>query len=296
MVTLDSRVHWSIDVVRVGGAGADPAPRVDALAELNAHDSLRTASIGKLFLLAELMRQVEAGMIGLNDVVSRDDERPDDFMEDSGILYMLDQRTFTVADLAVMVGACSDNYATNLLVERVGLSHVQRCARETLGYTRSTLLDKVRMTRRTGPDLPDDMSRGSADELCDYMVRLSRGTMISRGASSRIERWLGADFDTSMASGAFCVDPLAHWPYDGDFLVRHKTGTESDVRCDVGMVTARSTGITVAYAILANWDKSAYGDLREPVLDDMRRLGMAIRRYVCTRDRSDLSAAQPHQG
>lgn len=301
MVELLSDVHWSIairDVPPEPNAPADDAAaplRVaqrPALFETNPRDQLKTASVGKLFLLAETMRQAEDGDISLDDVVDRDLEQPDDPMEDSGLLYMLAQRTLSVADLGVLIGAVSDNYATNLLIEHVGLDNVQRCARQTLGYTSSNLLDKVRWERPTFPDVPDDMSCGSADELCDYMVRLSCGTLISKAASQQIERWLGADADTSMVSGAFNVDPLAHWPEDAGFRLRHKTGTESDVRCDVGFVTDTATSRTVAYAVLANWDRWQYGDLRDQVLDQMHGIGVRTRRYLATGDPQVFTEAE----
>lgn len=279
MVELDSRVHWSV-MVRGTGVGAP------VLFSLNPDDVQKTASVGKLFLLAEVMRQNAAGIIDLDDLIDRDCERDDDYMEDSGLLYLLRQRTLRVADLCTLVGAFSDNYATNLLVEHVGLANVQRCARETLGYTHSNLLDKVRWESRTPPGLPDDMSCGTARELCDYMDRLQRGVLIGRDASQQIGRWLAADADTSMTSGAFNVDPLAHWPDDAGFALMHKTGTESDVRCDVGVVTSRTTGTSICWAILANWNKHRYGDLRDAVLRDMRMVGEQIRATVVEPDES----------
>ena len=240
------------------------------------HDSgtpLQTASIGKLFLLAEIARRSVAGDLALDEVVSRDDESLEDPMEDSGLLYLLRQRSLCIGDLCVLVGAFSDNYATNLLVGRVGLDAVQRCSRDLPGYRPSALLDTVRRTRDAS--MPDDMSHGCAAELCDYMAKYE-GRLIGPRESALVERWLGADADTSMVSGAFGVDPLAHWPDDAGFALRHKTGTESDVRCDVGVVSSRSTGRTIAYAVLANWDRGI-GDLRDVVLADMRRIGDVVR-------------------
>lgn len=266
---LDARVRWSVSVRFV-----DSSPQTRVLCEHDPDVSLQTASIGKLFLLAEIARRSVAGDLALDEVVSRDDESPEDSMEDSGLLYLLRQRSLCIGDLCVLVGAFSDNYATNLLVGRVGLDAVRRCSRDLLGYRTSALLDKVRWTRDAS--MPDDMSRGCAAELCDYMARMHAGRLIGPRESALVERWLGADADTSMVSGAFGVDPLAHWPDDAGFALRHKTGTESDVRCDVGVVSSRSTGRTVAYAVLANWDRGI-GDLRDVVLADMRRIGDAIR-------------------
>ncbi|KFI52452.1 beta-lactamase related protein [Bifidobacterium biavatii DSM 23969] len=266
---LDPRVDWSV-MVRDAASG-------ELLYERTPDRVLKTASIGKLFLLMEVMRAIEAGELGLHEVIDRDRMSPDDFCEDSGILYLLDQKTLTVHDLGFLIGAFSDNYATNLLVERVGLEHVQAFAKSQ-GFEHSALLDYVRMELR--PNGPDDMSCGCARELCDYMMRLNAGTLVSPAASAQIERWLGADTDTSMASGAFNVDPLAHWEAGDPFQIRHKTGTESDVRCDVGIARHAPSGRTVAYAILANWDKARYGRLRDDVLTDMRRIGESMRQYI----------------
>lgn len=252
----------------------DPSSSAGVLAEQEPRASLKTASVGKLFLLAEIARLAVAGRLDLGEVLSRDDESPEDPMEDSGLLYLLRQRSLCVADLCVLVGAFSDNYATNLLVGRVGLEAVARCSRDLLGYRTSSLLDKVRWTR--DPSMPDDMSRGCAAELCDYMARMHAGRLIGPRESALVERWLGTDADTSMLSGVFGVDPLAHWPDDAGFALRHKTGTESDVRCDVGVVSSATTGRTIAYAVLANWDRGL-GDLRDVVLADMRRCGESIR-------------------
>jgi beta-lactamase class A len=150
---------------------------------------------------------------------------------------------------------------------------------EVLGFRSSGLLDKVR-ERRVTPPMPDDMSRGCAAELCNFMGDLAQGSLISVSASSQIERWLSADADTSMVASAFNVDPLAHWPADAGVHLCHKTGTEHDVRGDVGFIRRMDTGHTVAYAILANWDAHRYGDLRDVVLRDMSSLGTGIRRVL----------------
>ena len=283
MCELHPDVHWSIAIRGVLPLSTQDMQQSIPLFEFHQLDSLKTASIGKLFLLAETMRQVEAGTISLDDVVERKQAPDEDYIEDSGLLYMLRQPTLCIADLGVLIASFSDNYATNLLVDQVGLANVQRCAKQVLGYGTSNLLDKVRMDRDPSHGGPDDMSRGCADELCDYMVRLAQRRLISDAASMQIDRWLAADADTSMLAGVFNVDPLAHWPQDAGFRLRHKTGTESDVRCDVGFVQAVATKTTVAYAVLANWDKhdrGEHGKLRDAVLAQMRRLGVHIRQYL----------------
>lgn len=273
MPQLDMRIQWSVAIYDV----------THCVPLFNHHPNrcLKTASIGKLFLLAEIMRQVEAHTVSLDQQISRDDEQTDDPMSDSGILYMLNQRSLSIADLCVLVGAFSDNYATNLLIERVSLASITQMTRDVLGFNTSRLLDKVR-DKRLSPPMPVDMSQGCAAELCSYVCQLAQGTLISRSASSQIERWLSADADTSMVASAFRVDPLAHWPSDAGVHLSHKTGTEHDVRCDVGMITNVADGHQVAYAVLANWDTQRYGDLRDVALHDMASIGADIRSTLHT--------------
>lgn len=266
---MDERVKWSIKVV--------DAEDGTILYERTPENQMETASIGKLFLLMYIMHLVESKKLDIHEIIDRRTSSPDDFCEDSGLLYLLEQQTLSIKDLGFFVGAFSDNYATNLLVERVGLENIQQYAREQ-GFRNSNLLDYVRMQRT--PQNPADMSCGTGSELCDYMVRLESERLVSATASQQIERWLATDTDTSMTSSVFNVDPLAHWEENEAFRLRHKTGTESDVRCDVGFARCLPTGKRAAWAVLANWDKAKYGDLRDVVLADMRRLGGLIRSYL----------------
>jgi beta-lactamase class A len=179
-----------------------------------------------------------------------------------------------VLDLCVLVGAFSDNLATNVLVRRVGIEAVQRRSRE-LGCPRSALLDRVRLAR--GPEHPPTLSVGSAGELADLMSRLHQGSVVSATASRRVQRWLAANADLSMVAAAFDLDPLAHAEADRGITLVNKTGTISTARADIGVVGG-STG-TVAYAVLASWDDDL--DPRDDVLATMRCIGRAIRERTC---------------
>jgi beta-lactamase class A len=253
---------WSILVTDV----ADGAP----LMAYDEHRPLRTASVGKLFLLVEAARQAAAGELDLAEPVAwRDDER----VEDSGLWYLLDERELSIHDLCVLVGAVSDNLATNVLVRVVGLAAVA-VTTAALGYSDSGLLDRVRDDR--GPSHPPTLSVGTAADLSDLMRRLHRGEIVDRGVSATVLRWLAANTDLSMVASAFDLDPLAHAEPDRGVRLVNKTGTISTARTDVGVVEGPTA--TVAYAVIANW--SPDDDRRDAVLADMRAIGRAIRRHV----------------
>lgn len=260
--SLTPQARWSICLLDTDTA--------QPLWEHHAAQVLDTASIAKLFLLIEAARMIEAGELDPAERLHRADGPA---VADSGLWYLLDAETFTVQDTATLIGAFSDNLATNVLLSRVGLEAVQSRTRE-LGWVDSALLDYVRAERTADPRT---LSCGTAAELADVMARLHRGDVISPAVCTRVVEWLAADADLSMVAAAFGFDPLAHREVDRGLTLRNKTGTIETARGDVGTVTAH--GRTCAYAVLANWDPDG-PDPRDAVLAGMRDIGTAIREWL----------------
>lgn len=236
------------------------------------HRVLKTASVGKVFLLAEVARRFDDGTLEPSEVVAA---TAGDQVADSGILYLLQQQDHRIDDLCLLIGAVSDNMATNMLLRRLGLDAVQRATRD-LGFTVSGLRDRVRLNR--SQDDPLTLSTGSAAELCEFVARVHAGDIHGAAVSERLRRWLGVNTDLSMVARAMGLDPLAHTEPDAGFELWNKTGTISDARIDIGCAGHPDSGRRVGYAVLANW---AWGeDHRDPVLESMGRLGTEIRRYL----------------
>lgn len=253
---------WSIRVV--------DATSGDLLLDHDADRQLRTASVGKIFLLIEAARQLADGRL---DGAERLSWREDELVADSGLWHRLGQRELCVADVCTLVGAVSDNLATNVLVRRLGLDAPARTARD-LGCRRTALLDRIRTER--GPGVPPTTSVGTAAELSGLLVRLHRGEVYGAEVSSRVRGWLAGNTDLSMVAAAFDLDPLAHAEPDRGVALANKTGTISTARIDVGLVSGPAGA--VAYAVGANWDDDA--DPRDAVLATMRAIGALIRDRV----------------
>ncbi|MGV9801818.1 serine hydrolase [Mycobacterium sp. NPDC003449] len=236
--------------------------------------AVKTASVGKIFLLAEVARRVESGTLDPGEVVAA---TADDRVADSGVLYLLQGQDHRIDDLCLLIGAVSDNMATNILLRRLGLTDVQRATGD-LGFTVSGLRDRVRLNRPE--DDPLTLSVGNAAELCDFVARLDAGAIHSAAVGERVRRWLGVNTDLSMVAQAFSLDPLAHTEPDHGFELWNKTGTISDARIDIGCVGHTASGRRVGYAVLANWTWGE--DHRDPVLAAMRRVGSEIRRHLET--------------
>ena len=270
---LDPRARWSVSVLDAASG--------DVLADHDGDVVCETASVGKVFLLIEVARRLADGSLDPAERISAPTELE---VADSGLLYRMHDRRPTVHDAALLVGAVSDNLATNALLHRCGLESVRAVA-PRLGLRDTSLLDYIREERT--PDLPWTPSYGTGRELASLMRRLGAGQVESPAVSAQVLDWLAADTDTSMLADAFALDPLAHvGPEYQGIVLRHKTGSTSVVRVDVGWVSGPAG--QVAYAVAANW-RDAPDDLRVPVVDAMRAIGEQIRLRVTGRTREDGS-------
>ncbi len=258
-------VRWSISARR------DREP--SALLEHRPDHLLRTASVAKVFVLRELADRLADGALDPGQLVERRTTAP---VRDSGIWHAMRADALPITDLAVLVGALSDNWATNALLDLCGLDRVQALA-ATLAPGGSMLLDHVRDDR--SGDVPATLSEGCAQDWATIMQRLYFADGPHAPACRRVLAWLAQDADLSMVAAAFDLDPLAHATEDLGLRLWHKTGTDPGVRADVGVLRSAST--VVSYAVIGNWpvtDTSA--STRRAVLSAMRRIGEDIRSTV----------------
>jgi beta-lactamase class A len=249
---------WSVDVRREG----EPVFQHDA------EVLLETASLAKVFLLVELGARIADGTTDPQDTVDRRTVEP---VSDSGLWQHLATDQLPVADVAVLVGALSDNLATNVLIDLVGLEAVQaRAARMAPGG--SMLHDVVRDARTS--QTPEKLSEGCASDWTTLFHDLHRSAAKGDRVSIDVLRWLSAGTDLSMVASTFGLDPLSHASgADGGVRLWNKTGTDTGVRADAGVVEVDGTVWT--YAAICNWTGDAPGT-RAQVLDAMSSIGAAI--------------------
>ena len=232
---------------------------------------LPTASIGKILLLIEVSARLTTREFSGYGIL---DKTPKDAVGDSGIWQHLQVPSMPVADLAALVGASSDNLATNVLLRQVGLAAV-RARTESLGLMRTALLDLVRDSR--GPDDAPQLSVGSTAELSWLFGALARGEIVDSLTSQRVLGWLSLNADLSMVASAFGLDPLSHRGADHQTLLVNKTGTDAGVRSEAGALRGASRAL--AYAVSVQFiDDGLPARLR--VLDAMRTIGYDLLEYV----------------
>ena len=280
------------------------------LGEVGADVSLRTASVGKVLLLLETARGLTEGELAPDEVLTRTLE---EWVADSGLWHTLSVESLPLGDVAALIGAVSDNLATNVLLRRIGLDQVARLATE-LGLRATALHDRVRDNRTSSHAAT--LSTGSAAELSELMARLATGTAVSPTADSLVRQWLSANVDQSMVGAVFVeqagLDPIAHHVLlteavdrvdehtdehgaagdgtrrtaSGSVLgVWNKTGTDSGVRADVGAATR--DGRTVTWAAIANWEP--HGSTGLAMGGDGSGGGTARRSGLSAHTRDDLT-------
>lgn len=246
---------------------------IDSGAEVLSYEpkgALDTASIGKVFLLHSVLRLEAEGLLDLEEQVTR---RPNERMDNSGLWHLLQADTLSIYDLCTLIGAVSDNAATNTMCRRVGLDLI-RAHTSDLGMVDSSLDDIVRWPIPAG--FPPHLSTGSAMELSGFVSRLSRNELLDAAGCDTLRRWLGAGVDCSMVASSLNFDPLAHDFYDRGLWLWNKTGTTSSVRGDIGMLSTH--GHRVAYAVLANWERGT--DHRDAAMATMRDIGVLLRGHL----------------
>jgi beta-lactamase class A len=253
--------HWSLDI-RDARSGA-------TLTEFDNHQLLRTASVAKVYVLIEVAARVIAGDV---DPLLPVDRRSIPPVAESGLWQHLASDVLPVVDVARLVGSVSDNLATNVLIDLVGLEAVQARAAK-YAADGSTLHDVVRDVRGAGD--PATFSEGSAADWASLFVRLKQGAAESPRVSEMVLDWLAAGADLSMVASAFGLDPLAHaGAADRGIMLWNKTGTDPGVRADVGAIDLGRQ--TLAYAVVCNWSPLARPDPRDEVLLAMRKIGESL--------------------
>ena len=139
--------------------------------EVGADEEFETASTIKAFLLAALYLQVQRGRASLTDELVYEQSQ---FVDGSGMLRALGVgATLRVKDTATLMIICSDNIATNMLIDYLGLDTINACIRE-LGFAHTVLHNPLHFDRyrQLGTTTPRDYAA--------LFARIAKGELVSR--------------------------------------------------------------------------------------------------------------------
>lgn len=188
----------------------------------HADDVFPTASTIKVAVLAELYRQAEKGTLKLDDVYT---VRAEDDVPDSAIFNGLTPglTKLTLRDLAQMVVAVSDNAATNVLIDRVGMQNVNAFL-QTLSLTKTKLQRKM-MDINAAKEGRENLA--TPREFMMLMEAIYRGRVVNKQFTDDLLKLLatqkGSPFQRALGENVKIAD---------------KSGELDAVRCDIGVIYA----------------------------------------------------------
>jgi beta-lactamase class A len=233
--------------------------------------TLPIAGLGVVPLLVEVAAGFEAGTLDQYEIVERSSV---DRVDVGGIWQHLKAPALPLVDLAVLTAAAGDAIAANALIERVGLDAVHARI-EQLGLGRIALLDRFR--DRRGMDDAPHFALGSARELAEMFAALVNSEAVSAGVSAQVAEWLSLNQDLSLVASATGLDPFAHENDEHGLLFINKTGRDSGVRVEAGVLAGPRAG--VSYALIVCFDDlSIMHRLRAHEV--FRTLGVELMEYV----------------
>ena len=142
---------------------------------LHADEVFPQASSIKIAVLAELYRQAQAGKLKLTDLYA---VQASDLVADSDIMNGLTPGVtrITLRDLATMMVAVSDNSATNVLIDRVGMENVNALM-DSLGLAHTRLRRKM-MDLKAAGEGRENVSTPA--EMMALLENLYRGKVLNR--------------------------------------------------------------------------------------------------------------------
>ena len=240
---------------------------------LDADIPVQTASIIKLIVLYEALQQIRDGHAHFEDKVTL---THDDQVSGSGILPLFDTpQTLTFRDVLTLMIVLSDNTATNLAIDHLGLKNIDDRI-VSLGLGNTWLYKKVYKSP-VGP-MPADqkvfgLGKTTAREMASVMKRFVTCDLNRPGsgkAATAADHTL-CDAALHMLRNQFYRNSIPRFletadTTEGESAIANKTGALDDVRNDVGVVFTQQGPIIISGFTYENQDQSWTPDNQAEVL------------------------------
>lgn len=190
-------------------------------------DVAPAASTIKVYLLSALLDDVANGRTTLDQEVVLGHE---DQVTGSGVLKSLEPtRRYTLRDLATLMIIVSDNTATNLVLDAVGLDRFRSwIARH--GWNDTTSAGKLQVRR----DLPP--STTSVRDLHDALRRLWTGELLPEAETAVARRIFAAQQQTAALGRDLDFDPYSTESGESDLAIASKGGAIRGVRNEAAVI------------------------------------------------------------
>jgi len=187
---------------------------------LHANDVYPQASSIKICVLAELYRQAQQGKLKLTDLYT---VNAADLVQDSDIMGGLTPGVtqITLRDLATMMVAVSDNSATNVLIDRVGMDNVNAFLKAQ--GLRDTRLRRKMMDLKAAAEGRENVS--TPNEMLNLLQALYRDEILNKEMTADFFKVLSTHKDSWIPRNL-----------PDDLRIADKPGALEGVRNDSGVI------------------------------------------------------------
>ncbi len=220
------------------------------IVEVLGAQQVQTASVIKLPIMVEAFYQIQAGRIHLQDRLI---EKKENRVKGSGILQDLSEGLNpTLEDAITLMIVLSDNTATNMVIDTVGIDPVNG-EMQKLGLQDTRLFKKVFIPSAHPSEGEKKFGLGvtTPRDMLKLLVLLAQGRLVDQASSEKMISILKKQRDQ---------DGIPRYiTYDSQKLsstgvqVANKTGALDDVRNDVGLVYTKSGVYAMA---IFTWNSS----------------------------------------
>lgn len=196
-----------------------------------ADQAFESASTIKIFILGCLFARAAQGAASLDAVLCYEQKH---FVDGSGMLRALGVGAqLRAGDAATMMIICSDNIATNMLIDYLGLANINAFIKE-IGCENTTLHRSLRSDtwgEPLGTITPRDMGR--------FFALLAKGELVSADASAAMRKIFRQQHYNTMLTGAlppYYIDAEESGADPDLIYVASKSGSMDACRNDGGLV------------------------------------------------------------
>jgi beta-lactamase class A len=229
-VGLDSIYNVGEDgTEQISLAVIDMTGKVPVFSDVNYNNFIYPASVYKMYVAMEVLKQVDRGMHSLSEPYFV--KSPNDVDKSREISFdprplLKNGDTVTINYLLDLMITRSDNSAANCLIDIAGRPNINRTMKEN-GWTGSEVTRKFLKRKLEDPGYDTVRSTETcALHAADFMFKMYTNQLISPWVSMQLKALLGRQLDNTKLSPGLPVNAMFY----------HKTGWWSFYTHDVGIV------------------------------------------------------------
>lgn len=191
---------------------------------MNESMPMMAASIIKIPIMVEAFRQFENGKLSPEEPHKLEDAEK---MPSCGALNRMHAGLeVTMRDLVELMIILSDNTATNILIDRLGIGHVNETM-QSLGLKQTVLRRKLFDREGKAKGLENTVG---ARDIGILLEKMYRGTLISENASAQM---------LDILKSQKLNGKMPFYLHEHGIPIAHKTGEDDGITHDVGIIYTR---------------------------------------------------------